>query len=100
MNRKQRRQAVKSGVDGKKLLEITKREGLIATRMAVDAYSVAVAMVLFDKLHFGKKKIQMTLKQIESLFDSIDNDYVTIEDMKQTLAEECELFFMTESEGK
>ena len=50
-------------------------------------------MVLYDKLHFGKKKIIMTLKQIEDLFDSVNGDYLTIEDMKTVLSEELGIEF-------
>jgi hypothetical protein len=50
-------------------------------------------MVLYDKLHFGKKKIIMTLKQIEDLFDSVNGDYLTIEDMKTVLNEELGIEF-------
>ena len=94
MNRAQRRIAEKRGITAKDL----KHEGLDATRKAVDAYSVAVAMVLYDKLHFGAPKIQMTLKQIENLFDSILKDYITIEDMKQTLEDEIGVVFVDRKE--
>jgi hypothetical protein len=56
MNRTERRQAVRKGITAKDLHAIIQEEGLRATRFAVDAYSVAVAMVLYDKLHFGKRK--------------------------------------------
>jgi hypothetical protein len=42
---------------------------------------------------FGKKKIIMTLKQIEDLFDSVNEDYLTIEDMKTVLSEELGIEF-------
>lgn len=93
MNRAQRRNAAKSGVTAKDLKAITQKEGLAATRFAVGAYSVAVAWVLYDKLHFGKKKLQMTLAQIEDLFGSINGNYITIEDIKKALADECDIVF-------
>lgn len=93
MNRSQRRNVAKHGVTDKDLKRITQQEGLSATRFAVEAYSAAVAWVLYDKLHFGKKKLQMALKQIEDLFDSVNGDYLTIEDIKKALAEECDIAF-------
>lgn len=84
MNRALRRQSAKRGITAKDL----RQEGLSATRLAVDAYSVAVATVLRDKLGFGDKKLIMTMKQIEGLFDSINSGYVSIEDLKGVLRDE------------
>ena len=85
MNRAARRQSAKRGITAKDL----RQEGMFATRLAVDAYSVAVATVLRDKLGFGEKKLHMTLGQIEGLFDSINKDYVSIGDLKRTLRDEA-----------
>ena len=93
MNRAERRRAARKGITAKDLHAIMREEGLRATRYAVDAYSVAVAMVLYDKLHFDKNKIIKTLKQIEDLFDSVNKDYLTIEDMKTVLSEELGIEF-------
>jgi len=93
MNRAERRRAARKGITAKDLHTIKQEEGLRATRFAVDAYSVAVAMVLYDKLHFDKNKIIKTLKQIEDLFDSVNKDYLTIEDMKTVLSEELGIEF-------
>jgi hypothetical protein len=42
----------------------------------------------------------MTLKQIEDLFDSVNGDYLTIEDMKTALSEELGIEFKeTEKES-
>ena len=84
MNRALRRQSAKRGITAKDL----RQEGMFATRLAVDAYSVAVATVLRDKLGFGDKKLSMTMKQIEGLFDSINSGYVSIEDLKAVLRDE------------
>lgn len=56
-------------------------------------YSVAIAMVLRDKLNFGAPKTRQTLKQIENLFDSINKDYVSIADCQKILEEECGIVF-------
>ena len=52
------------------------------------ALMVSVASVLTDKLHFGKKKTEQTLNQIMDRFDSIARDYVTVEELSQTLIDE------------
>lgn len=84
MNRSERRKAQKRGITSKDL----RQEGIDATRYAADAYSVAVAWVLYDKLHFGEKKMRITINQINDLFDSILKGYCSIEDLKQALNEE------------
>lgn len=89
MNRNDRRKAQKRGITAKDL----RSESMKAIEYATRSYSVAVAMVLFDKLGFGKKKIQMTMKQIHDLFDAINDGYVDIKDLKKTLDEECDLVF-------
>ena len=50
-------------------------------------------MVLRDKLGFGVPKIRSTLKQIENLFDSINRDYLAVNDIIQTLEEELDMKF-------
>lgn len=87
MNRQQRRAAEKRGITAKDL----RKEGLHATRMAVDGYSVAVAWTLYDKLGMENDKIVETMKLIEELFDSVSKDYLTLEDMKRTIFEETGL---------
>lgn len=89
MNRAQRRKLAKQGLDHRDLKVIydtTKQESI---RQAVELYSVAVAMVLRDKWGFGKVRLERFLGQVQYLFDSIEKDYVSLEDCKQTLLEEC-----------
>lgn len=89
MNRAQKRAAIKRGL----ALEYLKQERQDATLDVVRAYSAAVAMVLRDKLGFGVPKIRSTLKQIENLFDSINRDYLAVNDIIQTLEEELDMKF-------
>ena len=91
MNRAERRKAIKKGVTAADLHHMTLAERKNSIDFTVDAYSAAVAMVLYDKLGFGRKKIVMTLKQIENLFDSISGDYITVRDMQNTLLEELDI---------
>lgn len=88
MNRKERRNAVKQGYsdkDIKKCMDIDRRK---FQSHLVRMYSTAVAWVLYNKLGFGAKKLQMTVKQINDTFEMILEDYVTVEDMQKALAEE------------
>ena len=49
---------------------------------------VAVANVLTDKLHFGKVKVQQTLKQIEKVFDMLAEGRMSLDDCKSVLYQE------------
>lgn len=89
MNRQQRRKSIKRGVTVSDL----KQEQLDGIRFAVRAYSVAVAMVLHDKLRFGDTKLKQTINQIQDLFDSVSRDYITIADLEETLLEDCGISF-------
>ncbi len=89
MNRKQRRAAEKRGITANDL----KQEQLAGIRFAVKCYSVAVAMVLHDKLGFGAVRLNRVMGQIQDMFDSIQRDYVKISDLEKTLQEECGILF-------
>jgi hypothetical protein len=56
-------------------------------KAAVD-YSIAVAYTLAYKFDIPKEKLQAILFEVGDLFDSIQKDYVSIEDMRQALSEE------------
>ena len=47
-----------------------------------------VANVLTDKLHFGKVKVQQTLKQIEKVFDMLAEGRMSLDDCKEVLYQE------------
>lgn len=89
MNRKQRRAAEKRGITAYDL----KQERYDGISFAVKCYSVAVAMVLHDKLGFGPVRLSRTLGQIQDLFDSVQRNYVKIGDLEKTLREECGILF-------
>ena len=89
MNRKQRRAAAKRGITATDL----RQERYDGIRYAVKCYSVAVAMVLHDKLGFGPVRLQRIMGQIQEAFDAISEDYVTIGDMEMALLEECGIRF-------
>lgn len=56
-------------------------------------FAVATASVLADKLGFNAVKTGQVLKAIQDLADSINSDYVTLEDYEQTLDEEYGITF-------
>lgn len=54
---------------------------------------VAVSTVLWDKLNFGKPKIQQTIKQIMRKFEDISEERVSLKDLQTTLYEEAGISF-------
>lgn len=53
------------------------------------AYSMAVAlMVLRDKFGFGAKRLEDFIDEAYEMYDSIENEYLDIEDIIQTIEEE------------
>lgn len=53
------------------------------------AYSMAVAlMVLRDKFGFGAKRLEDFIDEAHEMYDSIENEYLDIEDIIQTIEEE------------
>lgn len=88
MNRKQRRALAKQNLTHKDLKVIQDHEAKAATASAVHYYSAAVALCLHDKLGFGKIRAQRFMKDVEELFDSINQGYLTLEDVLKTVEEE------------
>lgn len=77
----------------KKMVEQEARPiALAAVHEAVDRYTVAVAYIIHNELGFGKKRTQRLMDKIMTLFDDIDNGLLDFEDLKQVLAEECDLY--------
>lgn len=83
MNRKQRR-TLGIPKQATSIIEESER------RKTVNAYSVAVASVLWDMGH-DKEEVQRTLQKILDRFDTINGDYATIEDYRLTLKAEAEI---------
>lgn len=93
MNRQQRRKLVKKGVtieDLKELQDITKHKSIEFT---TDAFAVATAMVLHDKFGFGEVRLKRAIDYITDQFDAITEDYVSLDEMKKVLLEECKIRF-------
>lgn len=90
-NRKQRRHEQKHAGE-----RITRAEAKLAAattakivmNKAITDYSAAMMLCLHDKLGFGPQRAQRFAAQVEELFDSINNGYLSVEDCKQTILEE------------
>lgn len=89
MNRQQRRAANKRGITDRDLMQ----ERFDGINFAVKCYSVAVAMVLRDKLGFGPIRLNRVMGQIQDMFDSVQRSYVKISDLEKTLYEETGILF-------
>jgi hypothetical protein len=85
LNRKQRRQVAKQKLTAEDIKILQKQEGKEATAFAVNAYSAAMALCLHDKLGFGPVRAQRFMKQVEELFDSINQGYLSVEDVIKTV---------------
>lgn len=90
-NRQQRRKQQKH--DAQKLTRAQAKLAANATAKivmdkAITDYSAAVMMCLHDKLGFGRVRGQRFIHDVEELFDSINQGYLSIEDCKKTILEE------------
>lgn len=88
MNRSERRRLEKKGVTAKDLKVIESNSASKAIDYAVSGMIASFALVLHDKWGWGQTRIKRLLDQVNEQFDSIDNDLLTIEDMKQTILDE------------
>ena len=77
-----------SGEDLARQYEEVKRESV---SQAIELYSLAVMTVLHDKLGFGQKRITRFNEQVHDVIDSINQGYITKEDLKRVLLEECKI---------
>jgi len=88
VNRSERRRLEKKGVTAKDLKVIENNSASKAIDYAVSGMIASFALVLHDKWGWGQTRIKRLLDQVNEQFDSIDNDYLKIEDMKQTILDE------------
>lgn len=59
-----------------------------AINYTTNAMIVSFAICLHDKWGWGHVRIKRLLEQVDDVFDSIDKDYVTIEDLRKAIFEE------------
>jgi hypothetical protein len=87
MSGKQRRQTAKKSLTNKDPKVIT--ENVIG--FTVKQYSAAVMLCLKDKLGFGPVRAQRFMNNVEELFDAINQGYLSLEDVIQTVEEELKI---------
>lgn len=63
-----------------------------ATNKAVDtAFTAMLAipmLVMRDKYGFGKKRLEKFMDEVFEVYNSFNNDYLTLDDMRQALKDE------------
>ncbi len=91
MNREQRRKATKKKQIHKDLKVITGQETRNIIGFTVKQYSAAVMLCLRDKLGFGPVRARRFMNHVEELFDSINREYLSLEDVIQTVEEELNI---------
>lgn len=97
MNRQQRRKMVKKGVtaeDLKMVQDITKEQTKRhSIHFATEAFAVATAITLRDKFGFGEVRLKRATNHIANTFEAITEGYVSLDDLKKVLLEECNFEF-------
>lgn len=88
---KQRRKAAKKKLAHKDLNVIIEQKAYNAMEFIVKQYSAAVMLCLKDKLGFGRVRAQRFMNNVEELFDSINQGYLSLEDVIQTVEEELNI---------
>ena len=91
MNREQRRKAAKKSLTHKDLKVITEQEAYNTLQFTVKQYSAAVMLCLRDKLGFGPVRAQRFMKDVDELFDSINQGYLSLDDIIRTVEEELNI---------
>lgn len=59
-----------------------------AINYATNAMIASLVICLHDKWGWGKVRLKRLLDQVNETFDSIDKNYVSIEDLKKVILEE------------
>lgn len=88
LNRAERRRLQKQGLTAKDIKAIEDNSALKGIDFAVSGMIASFVITLHDKWGWGHVRIKRLLEQVNDVFDSIDKDYVTIEDIKKAIFEE------------
>jgi len=89
MNRKQRRDFTKDPESVVAACVKAERDRVI--KIIVHQYSVSMVMVAYDKLELPRDKLIYFLQEVINMYDSINKDYVRIEDLEQVIKEELDI---------
>lgn len=88
MNRQERRKIDKKNLtarDIKSIQDSSKSKGI---DVATSAIFASLALTLQDKWQWDNMSIKKLLAQVDELFDSVNNGYLSIEDLKKTVNDE------------
>lgn len=88
MNRAERRRLQKQGLTAKDIKAIEDNSALKGIDFAVSGMIASFVITLHDKWGWGHVRIKRLLEQVDDVFDSIDKDYVSIEDLRKVILEE------------
>lgn len=88
MNRAERRRLQKQGLTAKDIKAIEDSSALKGIDFAVSGMIASFVITLHDKWGWGHVRIKRLLEQVDDVFDSIDKDYVTIEDLRKVILDE------------
>ena len=80
MTRQERRRLERKGIDKAELSRIMD--------YVVKQYSAVVALCLHDKLGFGKVRAQRFMREVNQVFDSINEGYLSLDDVIETVEKE------------
>lgn len=86
MNRAERRRLAKLSPD--KLNIIQNVERLNGINFATSGIFAALVLTLHDKWEWHQGEIKLLLEQVSEQFDSINEGYLSLEDVKRTVLEE------------
>lgn len=93
LTRQQRRQLERNGIDPgtySRLVDDIKQD---AINFVFEQYGAVVALCLKDKLGFGKVRAQRFMSHVSEVFDAIEEDYLTLDDVMETVEKELGLNF-------
>ena len=80
MTRQERRRLERKGIDRAELRRIMD--------FVVKQYSAVVALCLHDKLGFGKVRAQRFMGEVNRVFESINEGYLSLDDVIETVEKE------------
>lgn len=88
LNRAERRRLQKKGITAKELKVIEDSSALKGIDFAVKGMIASFVIVLHDKWGWDNVRIKRLLEQVDDVFDSINKNYVSIEDLQKTILDE------------
>jgi len=91
MNRQQRRQIAKKRFTAKDIKQIELESQYKSMKIMTQGLTSAFLLILHDKFGFGHKRCTKLLNELYELMDSVDKNYLTLDDMKNAVEEELDI---------